>query len=410
MQEAELLFAFFHYFVWKERQSKDAAVKSPPQTVASPKTDVSVAAAADQNKLADGGNQAKSPPVAPTLTAPNDQASKYRAMADAMLQNFPQHLNNFKDKVELQTTLPPLVATLYIDYPALQAMRGAYPVFYPPQAIFGPAVGSESGQKRKRDGNDSPGTNKHLKINQRDDVPTDVKQFINEMRTSSNTEKATNRKQIKRLEAQLNKAREEKKEIAAKAEKIAKEAAKAAKISDEAAKRVQKQSASGGKKSKTNLATGEAADGKPAAQDKPLSEEKPVNKQYTFDERVEELEHFFRGNGHCRVPVRGSAFGRWVSEIRFIYKEMQKGKPSDILTPERIKQLDEMGFEWDLGRQVFTWEERFADLKRFKEKFGHCNVPRTTYKEDPSLGEWVHLQRKSRIHSIVLFSQKCRRL
>ena len=404
LQEDELLVAFFHYFVWKERQLKAA---SGALLLASPKTEVLEAnetapAVADQGKSTDDeGNRAKSPEQ--SLCALNDVATKYRGMADAMLLHFPQHLINCKDKEELQTTMPPIVSTLYIDYPALQAMHGAQPVSDPPQANFEVVVRDESaGQKRKGVRNDRPGASKHMKITTRDDIPTDVKLFINEMCANSNKKMASTKRQIKRLEARVKKAREEKKEIAAKAAKIAEEAAKAAKIADEAAQRLQQLPISESKSAPKTSTAGEISDGKPTAQNKPSSEEKAVKQHCTFEERVEELEHFFKGNGHCRVPVRGTALGRWVSEIRFIYKEVQKGKSSDTLTPERIKKLEEMGFEWDLGRQIFTWEERFEDLKRFKEKFGHCNVPRTTYKDDPSLGEWVHMQRKSRTRSIAL--------
>lgn len=38
------------------------------------------------------------------------------------------------------------------------------------------------------------------------------------------------------------------------------------------------------------------------------------------------------------------------------------------------------------------WNDRYQELKRFKEKFGHCIVP-TKYKPNPSLGCWVSTQR-----------------
>jgi hypothetical protein len=39
------------------------------------------------------------------------------------------------------------------------------------------------------------------------------------------------------------------------------------------------------------------------------------------------------------------------------------------------------------------WLESFAKVVRYKEKHGHCNVPRK-WKEDLTLGEWVHFQRR----------------
>lgn len=40
-----------------------------------------------------------------------------------------------------------------------------------------------------------------------------------------------------------------------------------------------------------------------------------------------------------------------------------------------------------------TWDERLEELKAYKEVHGHANVP-TISKENPSLGHWVHDQRK----------------
>ena len=39
------------------------------------------------------------------------------------------------------------------------------------------------------------------------------------------------------------------------------------------------------------------------------------------------------------------------------------------------------------------WRKRFEDLKVYKARFGNCNVPRN-WKQNPSLGHWVHDQRK----------------
>ncbi len=53
---------------------------------------------------------------------------------------------------------------------------------------------------------------------------------------------------------------------------------------------------------------------------------------------------------------------------------------SPILTPERIKALDEINFIW-VSKLVVTkvsFEERFVELRTFKEKYGHCFVP-TSY-------------------------------
>lgn len=42
-----------------------------------------------------------------------------------------------------------------------------------------------------------------------------------------------------------------------------------------------------------------------------------------------------------------------------------------------------------------SWEDRFEDLKAFRQQNGHCNVP-TQWDENPVLGRWVANQRQAR--------------
>ena len=57
------------------------------------------------------------------------------------------------------------------------------------------------------------------------------------------------------------------------------------------------------------------------------------------------------------------------------------------LPQEYIHQLEKLNFDWhpnDTGR-----EKMFLALRTFKEKNGHCNVPKNYIPENPSLGAWV---------------------
>lgn len=55
---------------------------------------------------------------------------------------------------------------------------------------------------------------------------------------------------------------------------------------------------------------------------------------------------------------------------------------------------------WDCHKQLKPsslsssrrWEERFEDLRRYKERFGHCCVP-SQWPESPPLAQWVKRQR-----------------
>jgi Helicase associated domain/Helicase conserved C-terminal domain len=89
---------------------------------------------------------------------------------------------------------------------------------------------------------------------------------------------------------------------------------------------------------------------------------------------------------HCGVPhnhVEGSyRLGRWVT------KQRKRGK---ALTVERKGRLDELGFVWS-AREA-AWEEGFGHLKAYKEREGHCRVPKDYQKGGFRLGQWVGLQR-----------------
>lgn len=101
----------------------------------------------------------------------------------------------------------------------------------------------------------------------------------------------------------------------------------------------------------------------------------------TFEERIQELDHFRKGNGHCRVPLRQPGLGRWVGEMRQLYKNVQQGATDTVLTEANIALLESMNFEWSVGKPMVPWEQRFQDMIKYKEVHGHCNVPRS-YKED----------------------------
>jgi Helicase associated domain len=71
----------------------------------------------------------------------------------------------------------------------------------------------------------------------------------------------------------------------------------------------------------------------PAAAKLKPPQEKTWKSVATFEERIQELEHFRKGNGHVRVPLRQPGLGRWVGELRTIYKSVQAGATGTILSP-----------------------------------------------------------------------------
>jgi hypothetical protein len=109
-------------------------------------------------------------------------------------------------------------------------------------------------------------------------------------------------------------------------------------------------------------------------------------------EKFEKLVEFKRIHDHCLVPNnwgKNEPLALWVKRQRYQYRLKREGQHS-TLTEEREAALDELGFVWDSHGAV--WEERLAELKLFKARYGHCNVPAGS--EDRQLAIWVKCQRR----------------
>jgi len=119
----------------------------------------------------------------------------------------------------------------------------------------------------------------------------------------------------------------------------------------------------------------------------------------SFDEHFKDLMGFKEKFGHCNVPQTKSgkykSLGGWRNNVRKSYKKIQKGEtPCRKLTRENMQQLEDAGFKWSLST-CRTFVDRFAELMKFKEKFGHCNVPQSKPGEYQSLGKWCNHLRTS---------------
>lgn len=110
-----------------------------------------------------------------------------------------------------------------------------------------------------------------------------------------------------------------------------------------------------------------------------------------FEARCQDLEEFKERHGHCRVP-RGWRenvnLSNWVRNLR-------RKKIRGTLSSEKIAKLEELGFVWRKERKD-SWEEHFAQLIEFKERFGHCRVSRN-WKENVKLGQWVQSLRRLKL-------------
>jgi hypothetical protein len=97
-----------------------------------------------------------------------------------------------------------------------------------------------------------------------------------------------------------------------------------------------------------------------------------------------ELKRYKDEYGHCNVPYdrsENTRLGRWVRKQR-----ANKAR----LPGDRRARLEEIGMTWEFYDSA--WEKRFAELRLFNSRFGHCKVSRG-WKENPRLHGWVTEQR-----------------
>ncbi|GFH57565.1 hypothetical protein CTEN210_14041 [Chaetoceros tenuissimus] len=115
-----------------------------------------------------------------------------------------------------------------------------------------------------------------------------------------------------------------------------------------------------------------------------------------FDIMFKEFEEYKKKTGSVIPPVQPvTKLRQWVDRVRLEYKRIETG--GSLITTAQVQRLHDVGFQFDRKIKPRTWEERFNELKRFKEQFGHCKVPRLF--SQPSyegLGKWVADQRMKR--------------
>lgn len=75
------------------------------------------------------------------------------------------------------------------------------------------------------------------------------------------------------------------------------------------------------------------------------------------------------------------------------------------LSRERTERLKGLGVVWD--PRAALWEMRFAELVRYKEDHGDCDVP-SDWNENPPLGSWVIHQRKRARNGLMTDEQRRR--
>ncbi len=146
-----------------------------------------------------------------------------------------------------------------------------------------------------------------------------------------------------------------------------------------------------------------------------LKKNRPKSHEKIFNDNIEKLKAFKNRFGHCHVPVswpENPELGLWLKNQRDYQKKT-------VLSPHKLKQLDDLGVEWHLKRDKpaksskpgkkkikafegqksrvnrYLWEQRFTELVAYKKKNGHIDIlPKN--KSDKSLFNWIGGQRQNR--------------
>ena len=112
-----------------------------------------------------------------------------------------------------------------------------------------------------------------------------------------------------------------------------------------------------------------------------------------FQEGLSELIIYKEEHGDCKVEHKYNTqndfkLGKWVSTRRQDFKTK-----NPYLNKQRIKQLNNIGFIWDLEETKF--HEGISELTNYKNKHGHCRIP-SIYVTDNNfnLGAWVSNRRQ----------------
>ncbi len=89
--------------------------------------------------------------------------------------------------------------------------------------------------------------------------------------------------------------------------------------------------------------------------------------------------------GHDGVTrERDHSLARWIIRQRSY-------RNAGTLKNYRRERMDAAGFPWE--PVDYRWEDQFAQLRKFRERFGHPQVP-VKWKENLKLGRWVGHQRE----------------
>ncbi|KAL7536036.1 hypothetical protein ACHAXR_006878 [Thalassiosira sp. AJA248-18] len=131
-----------------------------------------------------------------------------------------------------------------------------------------------------------------------------------------------------------------------------------------------------------------------------------------WNEWMEELRQYKVEHGHVNVPLkyeRNVPLGSFVNNQRSEYRryknnnsaaekngsknKQQQQQQTTSMTEERIRELEQMGFLWNVRDARTPWSVRLEELQEYKKMHGNCDVPNHWPMNQP-LSHWVAKQRQ----------------
>ena len=110
--------------------------------------------------------------------------------------------------------------------------------------------------------------------------------------------------------------------------------------------------------------------------------------------KIDDLTIYRKKNGHLRIkPSENFELAIWLKYQRQQYKIFQTARWESRLVPERVRQLNDLGMDWDPLEARWQWN--VDALTTFAAEHGHCQVP-VAYQRDPHLAIWVRKQREAK--------------
>ncbi len=127
----------------------------------------------------------------------------------------------------------------------------------------------------------------------------------------------------------------------------------------------------------------------------------------SFDIRLGQLKAFKEKYGHLQVtPVLDKSLATFCGKVRTAIRKPNKGDGAFIMTDDKVKALNDIGFEWQGTSTKISFEERLEELKAFKEEHKHLRV---TSSHDKSLASFC-MQARSAKAAFTMTEEKVKAL